>query len=552
MKTGEDGELVEARRKMDTALSRLQEATEFTTLRNIQESQDLQINLAKAQTQMLESVMDNQESAVQEPDTDTPKVLAIEAQAGCGKGHITAAAYDWLMAANHGGSGETAVAQFFFRAATKDLTELANAMGWIVIQLTECNAALCEKLNAELTLADIDWDDISYRANWEDYWGMLLKPLFSRASKYRLYIVRDGVDELGEYPDVESNLLQFLKEIATSNLNVSIAYTGRTQIPELEALGTSSIAVTEAKQLPDLQVLVWHNLNHDNGFRNPKCMSNNVLPQPWKRKPTVSPLWGRMLYAEHMLRRFDTMAREPLVMRQLETAMPKDMEELYDNILTELQRRIAPESQLSLRSLLTWLSFSFRSLTVGESLAVLQLAPGKHLDLEEALQGPLGQVLKIGGSEERVDEYNRDMVELSNSNGKDLWGEYDDSKLPLKFRERSLVDFFKTVIVCGEFDVAHKDLRKCATMGWSYHLSWLAINSEALSEDDRIAALDALGKKMSDEHGTLSKLLEASGIHYEGMANGWSADEFVDNVADWAARIGISAPKGTLVMDNLL
>lgn len=94
-----------------------------------------------------------------------------------------------------------------------------------------------------------------------------------------------------------------------------------------------------------------------------------------------------MLYAEHTLRRLNFLGREPLILKNLELPMPSSLNELYHDLVTDLQRRISPGRHEGLKSLLCWLAFSVRPLTLDESLALLKLFPGESLNLEEELQG---------------------------------------------------------------------------------------------------------------------------------------------------------------------
>lgn len=93
-----------------------------------------------------------------------------------------------------------------------------------------------------------------------------------------------------------------------------------------------------------------------------------------------------MLYAEHTLRQFNILGRAPLILKYLDQPMPDSLDDLYHIMLAELQRRI-PGQHVALKSLFSWLAFSYRSLTFDECLTLLKRVPGKSLDLEEELQG---------------------------------------------------------------------------------------------------------------------------------------------------------------------
>ncbi len=147
-----------------------------------------------------------------------------------------------------------------------------------------------------------------------------------------------------------------------------------------------------------------------------------------------------MLYAEHILRQFSTIAREPLILKHLAQSMPENIDQLYETILVELQRRITPSQYPSLKTLLAWLAFSREPLALGECLGLLKLLPGESVNLEEELQGQqLSRLLKIGGIEERSD--NTEEPENPVLDAPDPDSAYDDSALPLKFQGRSMRGF---------------------------------------------------------------------------------------------------------------
>ncbi|KAH8885431.1 hypothetical protein GQ53DRAFT_695857 [Thozetella sp. PMI_491] len=484
--------------------------------------------------------------ATQDAAKNPPKILAVSGPPGSGKSHLAVSAYDKLFAAANGGTGETNVGYFFFRETTKDLQYFYQAINWLVIQLAEQNTLMCERINVELAKEDSDFDSWG----WEDVWGNLVKPFFGKSSKSKLQIVLDGVDELmfGE----RDNVTGFLKMVSeATDLNVTVFCTTReTLVPALTEMGAAFIEIVKEKQSADLKALVWQHLNKDSGLRKfARYMKQRIATELEEKA-------DGMLYAEHMLRQFNTIGREPLILKQLATAMPKDIDELYENILADVQRHIQPSQHASLKTLLAWLSFSREPLTLGDSLGLLRLQPGDVFDLEDELQGShLSRLLKIAGVEERSDE-DEDETSLE---AKDPESGYDDADLPLKFQERSMRGFFRSTkpgdtglrtafyeahrrifvtcsdIICGRAQGVKESLKKYAAASWAYHLSFAALGKPGVSDEENILGLEAMGRIMSNEDTGAANILESLGVDYKELARDFREDWFLGNFKYYAS-----------------
>lgn len=279
-----------------------------------------------------------------------------------------------------------------------------------------------------------------------------------------------------------------------------------------------------------------------------------------------------MLYAEHMLRHFSMIGRQSLVLKQLEHSMPTNLEDCYDEILHNLEQKTASSQRDALKALLSWLSFSWRPLTLADSLQLLKTVFNSTLDLESELQGnQLSRVLKIAGRDERQSsDSDTDTGHTAISTDDDPDARYDDSDLPLKFQGRSMRDYFRQAqeiteglrtpefvanrkiflvccdIICGKIKVQDQSLRSYAARTWVYHLTWTNITSER--NGDSVACLEGLGNIMTNAHGAAS-FFQHHGVDYEELhsdfvddmpVKDFENDDLISHMVYWASLILIS------------
>ncbi|KIX01404.1 uncharacterized protein Z518_09130 [Rhinocladiella mackenziei CBS 650.93] len=454
-----------------------------------------------------------------------PRILTIEGPPGAGKSYLAVSAYDQLIKL---ADSNTCVTKFYFRESPKDLGQFCNAINWVVIQIAEQNAVLCEKINIEIGREDLDLDTWV----WEDIWTDLVKPLFSGSSQARLQIVWDGLDEL--QGEEREKLLQFFSEFKdTTDLNITFLCTTRPDLSlQLKKIGSESIAVTKEKQLSDMKLLIWSHLNNDSGLRK----FSRYVKQ--RISSTIEEKADGMLYVEHILRQLSILGREHLVLKQTGPASRKS---------NELR---------AMKSLLWWLAFSYQPLSLDECLALLELTPGNSFDLERELQGrQLARFLKIGDPEERVGAASPQpsMPLTLIKNNPDA--AYHDGDLPLKFQERAMRDFFRhgqsgdsglrtsaaeahreIFVICSKIlcdpaiNVPH-GLRKYAAEKWAVHLSETRMAQG--SETDRITGVEALGAIMTNEANAAMRL-ESLGVDYDKINKNFPKFPLLSHVASFA------------------
>ncbi|KAJ4348566.1 uncharacterized protein N0V89_009943 [Didymosphaeria variabile] len=501
----------------------------------------------------------------QDKEKETSKLLYIAGPPGSGKSHIAFTAHERLVQlAQQDSVRNTCVVHYYFRETRNETRCFYNAINWLVIQMAERNNHLCEKINIELSREDTDIDI----NDWRDIWKKVIAPLFDSSSTSRLQIVFDGLDELAPDGVQRPAGLEFLKTVAESDLNVSVLCTTRSTSTasifskQLDEIGSKSIMVTKEKQLPDYKTLIWHHLDNDARLKNLSQYMRQRVSSTLEEKADC------LLYAEHILRRFNNLSREPLILRHLDHEMPENLEKLYSVILSDLLRKTNSEQRKALKTLFLWIAFAVRPITLSEAMVIVKLSPG-NLDLEEELQDPqLGRFLRIADRIEEVDlsspSADTDLDDLQEQ-GSRHESASDDWNLPLKFQERSMRDYFRVAkfdedpdslrttgfeahrqifvtlsrILCEKSDTGISDrLRGFAGSSWFMHLGWAWWYNKLgrPTEEQKIELLEAMAAVFNGEGGS-SANIEKQDIYYEYLGTN-GLETKVKYFAEVASEVG--------------
>ena len=373
--------------------------------------------------------------------------LAIVGEPGVGKSHLAASAFDKLwkdVSEDPERHKHNCAAHFYFREQHQSLSDFTNAVITIVNQVVEQSAAMCEIINAQYQKDEVTLDVYQ----WQDLLNKLLGYAFRKESKNRLYLVLDGVDELESLDD----FIEFVQIIRQKELRISLVFTTRPGIlSQLTDVGPiSDLLVTKERQLADIKTLVWHRLNTLGNLRN---FGRYVKQRIADKIEEIAP---HMLYAEHVLLRFDSLAREGAVLRDLDKPFPPTLNELYNRSLESVHRRIAGTHQDLIKTFMHLVAFSFRALNLYEVTSLLQyLMDTEDFEIEEVLQ-PLSSFIRVGDpgadAEARAKlkaqgGYGTTVQELKKK-GEDVGANsrgqvYSDASLNVKFKERSMRSFFQ-------------------------------------------------------------------------------------------------------------
>ncbi|KAK3372728.1 hypothetical protein B0H63DRAFT_401878 [Podospora didyma] len=636
--SGEENDLGDARKQMDTKLDRLRDATNFAILGNTEEmktmNQELLVNqqshveILQRNETMLQELLDERKSirsdiakllkAVEakhgatalaeelgpsrsisafrfrcflptvtddvaeyqvlketivdgtctwifsEPaweswSTSRLKLLIITGDPGTGKSHIAATVYDHLSqnaATQRRGDGDERVCatHFYFREQHPDLSQFKSAVITTLNQVADQDDTICEQMLAVCR----DENVVVYRDQWQSMSEKLLEPVFAANAKNRLIMVLDGIDELSV--DERQAFEDFVQRITKVKLRISVVVTSRPDtLGPYMGVNPLGIKVTIASQKADLRAFVQTRLNMGTAT---KAFGAYIKKKISEKIENTAP---SMLYAEHMLRRFEALGREGAVLRYMEQPLPPDVFGLYDAMLSECQRRTVPSCHKQVATLLRWLLFSRRPLTLDEVVSLLRFASDDGTFSLEDIPEFVSKFLRIGDpgktSEVKADNI---LERLSDNDSENDNHEpvFDDGALVVKFRERSMRSYFhetRTAAGGSSSEAQRRIFLAVAAMTHSsteistrlltyatrYLMShWMEIQLDEHSAEEQAEVMEALAVVLSNHHG-FSALLQRAGVDYTVMF----ADNVLQNMTAWASlSASDSEDTGTIVL----
>ncbi|KAF4992395.1 hypothetical protein FGRMN_7207 [Fusarium graminum] len=465
------------------------------------------------------------------PEGSRP-VLAVTSDPGTGKSHLAAAIHDKLaQLVKEDETGYACVGHFYFREQEDSFAFLVCGITTIINQVAENNNAACERFNRQISRDDIR----IFVADWDDLVGNLLAAVFGKDSKFHLFIVLDGLDELRDWSSFKKFVSKFLTQ---ARLRISLVVTSRPErlddFPEDTRL--VQIAVNKKKQSQDYRALIW---NHINTLGHLKGFSRYVKQRVADKVEEASP---NMLYAEHLLLRLNDLGREGSVLRALRQEMPDNLHGIYEILVGECQRRMPTKHQRVSGSLLHWIAFAQRTLTFAEVQSLVKhVAQDQEFDTEE-IPDIFTKLLRVGGpgydSEvmARIDAGNATAVYDLKHDGDDKHDSvYDDGPLPVTFKERSMRHYFTdsshgaSRLRWGPSE-AHRrilltstELLRCRSMvdesllkycALSYMSHWILIDMDHHSPEEQLEVLESVAQTLSNKTG-IAEMLGKAGLSYD-------------------------------------
>ncbi|KAI1626267.1 hypothetical protein EDD37DRAFT_607841 [Exophiala viscosa] len=551
---GADSELGDARKKMDTTLSRLQAATEYAILGNteelqrmnsdLQQNQDMQTQMMEDQTRMLESVLESQETVrndlvniqkllmvFQERRQDDTRESTMNKPATSSRvrsylpdaidpiheyGNIVYSfipgTCTWLFDEPEweAWNGRTSRILAVEGPPGAGKSHLAACAYDHLVELARSDPNTCvTHFYFREGVSDLNF--FHHAINWTII--QLAEQNTSLCDRINAELEREDIDDWNPL-DWRQMWDQLVRPwfSGASPARLQIVWDGLDELEETaqdELLQCFSLIQGSTDlNLADMKTLIWNHLNNDAG-----------------------------------LRKFSRYTKERVSNTFEEKASEDDREESIPTV----------------KYLLCWLAFSFRPLSLGECLALIRLDKGTTFDLEQELQRScLTNFLKIADVEERLEERldfaSPEHLVLAPKNAEDP-ATYNDYDLPLKFQERSMRQFFRNAcpceiglrtsstgahrqmfiacsqLICTPSSEAPHALKMYACRNWMAHLSWTKLSED--SDCDRIQALEALGAIMTNRD-NIAKVFETLEIDYDQIRQGLQQGDFLDNLVFWA------------------
>ncbi|KAF5975526.1 hypothetical protein FBULB1_7306 [Fusarium bulbicola] len=458
------------------------------------------------------------------PEGSRP-ILAVASEPGTGKSHMAAALHDKLaQRASEDETGHTCVAHFYFREQQDAFAFFLCGVITVINRIAETNYAACEKLNAQIARDDIDMDT----KLWQNLVEHLLNAVFAPESKFNLFIVLDGLDELRDWVNFKLFLTDYFND---KGLKISLVVTSRPEklddLPEGTKL--TRIEATKKKQMQDLRALIWSEINSLNNIRRfSRYVQQRIADNIEKASPN-------MLYAQHLLGRLEDL---------------------------ECQRRMPPKHQEVAAALLHWVAFAKRLLTLAEVQSLVKyLAQDNEFDIEE-IRELFDKFLRIGGPGYDTEVLARlqaskaiAIQDLKQDDDDKHDSIYDDGPLPVTFKERSMRHYFtnsthgasdfrwgsseanrKMLVTSADLlkrprEAVCEGLLKYAALWFISHFTSLTMDRHAPEEQAEV--LEAFGETMADKTG-LAEMMAKSGILY-GKRGGGAVTNV--KVAEWAGLL---------------
>lgn len=281
-----------------------------------------------------------------------------------------------------------------------------------------------------------------------------------------------------------------------------------------------------------------------------------------------------MLYAEHLLSRFNSLGREGAVLRNLDKPLPADLNGIYASLVDECYRRTGAENHTLLTKFLQWITYSYSPLLLSEVEALARLwTDDESFDLDK-ISEPFSKFVRVGDpgtdAEARAKiqaqgGYGTDVKNLEKGQAADPDAIYNDGSLTVKFQERSMRAFFLQPPASSNlwtFSEAHRqlfldcckicslkdpentsvysDLPEYAAKYMPDH--WSEIQPEQHSLDEQVEIMEALATIMLNKHDYASLLQE----YCKDDLEDFYPEDMYDMLSKWAE---LEKPKAKLSPD---
>ncbi|KAL8294605.1 hypothetical protein RB597_007774 [Gaeumannomyces tritici] len=404
------------------------------------------------------------------------------------------------------------------------------------------------------------------------YWQNVIQDRFSKSASRRLVLILDGVDLLKESDRMA--LLNLLQLVESEGLRVQFVLAGDSKMePALERLGERKIALTKEKLASDFRKLAIFRSKELPRLRGLRVSFRKIMVRK------VAHMADNFLYIEHTMRRFNSLRREALILKELEH-LPESITQLYETLINECKRGRTPDELEVLRSLFAWLAYANSEVTIAEASKIIAIvAQENSISIEEELDGRSSRLLRISRSQDDGDTkaQDSDVSDSDNSDSKpDDHGAGDDRGADniLGFQERSLRAFFRQAgendrgLKCSpseahaiilrisiailrtscEEKLYSEELARYSAANWSSH--FLAIDRESISDALAAEVLESIHSLLSNKNSALRQIEfslppSATVLDGEEQVPGGESSTVIHCLQAWARR-ALKLPPGVL------
>lgn len=386
--------------------------------------------------------------------TDRP-LLLIRGPEGTGKSHLALSIYDYISREIEKDPGSfSCVVYFFAQDGIASLKTFQSVVNNMVLQISEQNTFLRDQLNSRLSR---DGD----RMKHENYLKELIFPLFDATNKHDLYIIIDAVDALETNVDRDA-VFDLAETIKRQKARIKVVATTRSHIKpspkheheqgHLELTVTSSeINVTKEKILPDLKLILQNRLEStDSAYRGIRYLSTNTKQTIINILPEKA---DGPLYVEQALLYMSGLGREATIMRLLAENMPPTVLGWFYRLIKKCERRTPADLNTPLGTVLSWLLFSFDTMSLGGVNQLLRIESGKSdIEVEDEIVDIYGDFLRIQSTS--IPARSQSSIAAVSFGSQVQSVDYENAQLA--FRERAMKGFFlKRQANAGAVKISH-------------------------------------------------------------------------------------------------
>ncbi|OAT07839.1 hypothetical protein, variant [Blastomyces gilchristii SLH14081] len=232
-----------------------------------------------------------------------------------------------------------------------------------------------------------------------------------------------------------------------------------------------------------------------------------------------------MLYVDHMLRRYNSIGREGMVLKDLETSFPDSLQSAYNILLTEAQqRRTSEHLQYSSSCYCGWrLQNSVIKEVEGKSSSNLRITRSKKTETRRVMI--MKNFLDDGSiASNMIADDNAATLQFLDRSLRGYFRSGDVGESGLRKPSSAHLTMFATSVdvICDRYNSAYeaggKELKDYAINFWADH--FLELDPVSATELDLLRVIESLSLVLND-HNNAAKELELGLVYPRGHISNW-------------------------------